>query len=531
IRTWIYDIKGPLKFKICVKASDSAQVPKVSEEEVCYNLNIREPKKPPYFGTETQPMTIKENSTANSKVGSFEPASNADVGEPTIYYSIAGFGEHVKNSFVLNDKTKNDLSTKVTLDREEVDVHEVLIFASNDENFVPPYLNDPSSYEGDISYTRITVNVQDIVDEAPEFAQKIFTAGVATFLSSNIVLDETTIKATDKDSREIDNITYVLAHETIKASDPSLVNIQSPQFALDNLGEDGAILRRTFEPQSSHRGYFDFNIIAYDSLNYTGEVTVRVFFVRPEYAISFIFSNDHTHVRSKKSIIEELFSEAYDFICNVDNIDQTSDDSSGSAKVNSTTVETHFVDLDKEEMIAASIIEGWLYENPSKLSDLITKLNSEGIYLQLDNPTEKDSVDGQTVIIYALVAGCAVLGVVLLILGASCYFRNRGMARKVRALSAGAAPQIGMKEKGMEETLPGTNAFALKGSNPMWAEEGDNAHKISKFGDNESITSGGSILVGVELEDDFKGHEDRENPAFEDEFNSENEDGENLYGS
>jgi len=81
----------------------------------------------------------------------------------------------------------------------------------------------------------------------------------------------------------------------------------------------------------------------------------------------------------------------------------------------------------------------------------------------------------------------------------------------VRALTATTfGSQQSLDKVGTGLSLPNTNQHAIQGSNPIYSKEAEaegRSRGIPDF-DTESIGSGGSVLIGVEDDDDFRNYEE-----------------------
>ena len=91
---------------------------------------------------------------------------------------------------------------------------------------------------------------------------------------------------------------------------------------------------------------------------------------------------------------------------------------------------------------------------------------------------------------------------------------EHSLSRRVRALTATTfgSYDAGLNKLGSGLELPNTNQHAVQGSNPIWSttESDGKPRGIPDF-DAESVGSGGSVLIGVEDDDDFRNY--KENPG------------------
>ena len=79
-------------------------------------------------------------------------------------------------------------------------------------------------------------------------------------------------------------------------------------------------------------------------------------------------------------------------------------------------------------MLKSVIIDysSWAVANPDEYSNLVTQLAAESLSYDVDERAAADNgPSDDQITIYALAGICAVLAVCFLILGTSCFFRNR----------------------------------------------------------------------------------------------------------
>lgn len=103
---------------------------------------------------------------------------------------------------------------------------------------------------------RVTIFVEDINDNAPQFASKVFSGGVTT--SANFGSKVLTLNATDSDFGANARVSYYLIGDIRHTLSEGLDHLHTAPFLIE--AETGDILLN-FDPQKGMRGYFDFTVI------------------------------------------------------------------------------------------------------------------------------------------------------------------------------------------------------------------------------------------------------------------------------
>lgn len=109
---------------------------------------------PPAFSAETVTLTVDENSTSGTNVGSPVTATDADSGDSLIYSFLSGY-----TLFSVNAST-GQITTSASLDHETTDKYETVLFVRDNKR---PDGGGESTFDDSI---HVTINVND-VDEKP----------------------------------------------------------------------------------------------------------------------------------------------------------------------------------------------------------------------------------------------------------------------------------------------------------------------------------------------------------------------------
>ncbi|XP_021960255.1 cadherin-23 [Folsomia candida] len=505
------------RHNLYIRAQDRGVIPRWSESRMTFFLRP-EQNRPPYFNDTTPvEITLIENAIGaeHEIVSAFDPDSTdipgIDLG--TIYYFIVGGSKEYFHLDIRTEDGKNVtyIVTTQPLDREFIKEHRVVLYCSN--NPTPPTAEiDPGQIPDSNAYLLIIIEVGNLFDTHPQFPQASEGGIISGGFSAKNYQEESIAGISVIDLDDFDFVTFTLS-ETFVASDESLSNVGMPPFVLTNNTNTSVSLQLTFTPQPTMKGHFTFTITATDLGLLSSTVECKLYMIKESNVVTFTFLNRREEVQDKSARLAEALSAAFRYRCNVDRVDERVD------AYNTSVAYTHFIDLTTNEPITGSFIEQ-LQFNPEAYTRLLAELANVGITLAPDGigQPQTSSDDGNQLTIYILIGGVGLLGVVLIVLSTSCYFNNRSLTRRVRALTATTfgSQTSGLNRSGAVLDLPNTNEFAIQGSNPMWTTNpGDNEKRIPAF-DAESIGSGGSVLIGVEDDQDFKDYKETGNP-YEDE--------------
>ncbi|XP_050714302.1 uncharacterized protein LOC126997321 isoform X3 [Eriocheir sinensis] len=416
-----------------------------------------------------------------------------------VYYYIVG-GD--KNYF----QTVNDYEEKIVLknmpdglDREYVEEYTLQIHATNTEG------DNGDNYELPRNDTlNLIIRVGDVNDNDPDFSDDvIFTS----FMQSNKVDDRiSTIEANDPDLNE--TLTYGMLND-LRCFETDFV--PDAPFRIERKDDRSVYLILNFDPKGMSQGYCNFTIHVEDSFAHTDETVVKVYVINEDYQVAMYFSNDLEEVQSKKKEIEDIYSSVYSYECTIDSIAQTQS-TTGEILANKTTVYMHFIDEEKNEPVEDKIILD-LSDNAETMTQLLQRLNLIGIQLDsVDTYTPNTNAKGaeekvkELQILLGVVS--LVLGLFVLLLATVYWLRTNKLERKIKVLSTNTfgSKDEGLNQMGLEmAAVPGSNYLAKEhgNHNPVFSESGGLEFKSQ---DTESISSGDSVLVGVEDNPEFKSY-------------------------
>lgn len=229
---------------------------------------------------------VENDETVKVTIPEAEDPRNVGIEDADELFPVFYHLETGTDLFVLDPVTRV-LGLKRALDREDVAQHQVIVVASNSEN-------GPNNVDEKARLT-ITVIVQDVNDNPPEFTEEKYGVGITTADSIGKILF--TVLAIDPDLN--DTVRYSLKEGSVVGSHASITQLGDTSFEVD--GESGTVTLK-FKPQAEHYGYVTFVLEAHDSL-FTAEATARVYIINESNRVSFIFENRAEDVQNNSRFV------------------------------------------------------------------------------------------------------------------------------------------------------------------------------------------------------------------------------------
>ena len=172
------------QYSVTVRVNDGAN----AEDTVAVTINVTDVNEPPTFASATETRAVAENTAAGTEFGAAVTATDPDSGDsPT--YSLDGTD---KDSFTI-DSSSAKLKTKAALDHETKPSYTVTVKATDRNNLS--------------ATTTVTIDVTDLNDVAPEFANAAETRNVDENTSSGTAFGDA-FTANDPDT--VGTLTYSL---------------------------------------------------------------------------------------------------------------------------------------------------------------------------------------------------------------------------------------------------------------------------------------------------------------------------------
>ncbi len=152
----------------------------------------------------------------------------------------------------------HELTTTVSLDREEKDNYTLIVQATNDCFKVPP--NIAKFDQKDNSLLQVLIGVRDVNDNSPKMVKKVFTGGFTTDIDFGTVFME--VKAIDSDIGSNSVVNYYIISDVKQSLTEGLDTISSEPFIINRITGEISL---NFDPQKDMKGYFEFDVLANDT--------------------------------------------------------------------------------------------------------------------------------------------------------------------------------------------------------------------------------------------------------------------------
>lgn len=146
----------------------------------------------------------------------------------------------------------------------------------------------------------VKVRVLDINDNPPRFRTKIFTGGITT--NADFGLRFMSVEATDPDEGANAKITYYQVGDIRQTLSEGLENVRKAPFLIDQ--NTGAV-QLNFDPQKGMKGYFDFMVLANDSLGMRDVAHVFIYLLREDQKVRFVFRLQPDELRARIDTFRE----------------------------------------------------------------------------------------------------------------------------------------------------------------------------------------------------------------------------------
>lgn len=190
------------------------------------------------------------------------------------------------------DPETHVLTVQRELDREMIANFSLYVKAT--ENCDNETLLGQEELKLDSTILRIQVRVLDINDNPPHFRSKIFTGGITT--NADFGLRFMRVEAVDPDEGVNAKISYYQVGEIRQTLSEGLENLRKAPFLID--AETGEV-QLNFDPQKGMKGYFDFMVLANDSLGMRDVAHVFIYLLREDQKVRFVFRLQPDELRAR----------------------------------------------------------------------------------------------------------------------------------------------------------------------------------------------------------------------------------------
>eukprot|EP00095_Tigriopus_kingsejongensis_P008988 snap_masked-scaffold783_size97670-processed-gene-0.6 protein:Tk08988 transcript:snap_masked-scaffold783_size97670-processed-gene-0.6-mRNA-1 annotation:"PREDICTED: uncharacterized protein LOC100879829" len=357
---------------------------------------------------------------------------------------------------------EHDLLTTVELDRENRSSFDLVIKATEECLYPPPEFDidfDPA----DDSLLHVTIFVSDIDDNPPVFTKDVFTGGISTNMDFGDVF--ATVQANDPDDGPNAILKYSLDGVIVPSrASEGLEDVRRPPFLLH---EDTGDLVLNFDPQKGMKGYFDFQVRAYDRSGHVAKAQVQIYLLREDQRIKVVMRSQPAEIRLKIERFQEALAATTGALVNVDAF-KVHENPDGTVDKTKTDVLLHLVNPSDNSVLEVDEVLKLIDYRTEELVDIFREfnvINTEGV-----DPTHvRAALTGSPVNMSWLIGLCIFLALMLVLVLALCICQRQRYLRKLRAattLALGDSPVASVLNK--RELVPNTNRHALEGSNPVW---------------------------------------------------------------
>ncbi|KAH8293460.1 hypothetical protein KR054_000643 [Drosophila jambulina] len=355
---------------------------------------------------------------------------------------------------------------------EDGDANGELVSYENYENSQevgssPSSQHDP---EADSTIVKVKVRVLDINDNPPRFRSKIFTGGITT--NADFGLKFMRVEATDADEGENGKIGYYQVGDIRQTLSEGLENVRKAPFLLDS--ETGEV-QLNFDPQKGMKGYFDFMVLANDTLGMRDVAHVFIYLLREDQKVRFVFRLQPDELRSRVDTFRDTLGNITESIVNIDEI-KVHENKDGSVDKTKTDLYMHLVEREDNSIYEVSEVLKLIDSHIESLDGLFKDLNV------LDTqPAEAQLLTAgpsRGPLFVWLVFTNLFLATLLVVTLALCASQRNGYRRQLRAAKVNIFR--GHSSMSLQHTqepatrVPNTNKHSVQGSNPIWLKGYEN---------------------------------------------------------
>ncbi|XP_017844659.1 cadherin-23 [Drosophila busckii] len=329
----------------------------------------------------------------------------------------------------------------------------------------------------------VHVRVLDINDNPPRFRSKIFTGGITT--SADFGLRFMRVEAFDADAGANAKIGYYQVGEIRQTLSEGLENVRKAPFLLD--AETGEV-QLNFDPQRGMKGYFDFMVLANDTLGMRDVAHVFIYLLREDQKVRFVFRLQPDELRSRIETFRDTLSNITESIVNIDEI-KVHENKDGSVDKTKTDLYMHLVEREDNSIYEVSEVLKLIDTHIESLDELFKDLNV------LDTqPAEAQLLTAgptKSPLFIWLVFVNLFLATLLVVTLTLCASQRKGYKRQLRAAKVNifrAHSSLSLQHPHEPATrVPNTNKHSVQGSNPIWLKGYENEW----FKTEENLSVGG----------------------------------------
>ncbi|XP_030375877.1 cadherin-23 [Scaptodrosophila lebanonensis] len=375
-----------------------------------------------------------------------------------------------------------------------------------EENLEPPHFSQHHNQSNtDSTVVRVQVRVLDINDNPPRFRSKVFTGGITT--NADFGLRFMRVEAFDADEGPNGKISYYQVGEIRQTLSEGLENVLNVPFILDR--ESGEV-QLNFDPQKGMKGYFDFMVLANDTLGMKDVARVFIYLLREDQKVRFVFRLQPDELRLKVEKFRDTLGNITASIVNIDEI-KVHENKDGSVDKTKTDLYMHLVERDDNSIYEVSEVLNLIDTHIEGLDELFKELNV------LDTqPAETELLTAgptKTPIFVWLIFMNLFLTTLLIVTLALCASQRKRYRRQLRAAKVGifrGQSSLSLQNPHEPATrVPNTNKHSVQGSNPIWLKGYENEwfknEETDSIGGQDSLDDNVLAIGAQDIQETLKG--------------------------
>ncbi|EDV92750.1 GH18658 [Drosophila grimshawi] len=329
----------------------------------------------------------------------------------------------------------------------------------------------------------VRIRVLDINDNPPRFRSKIFTGGITT--NADFGLRFMRVEAFDPDEGDNAKIAYYQMGDIRQTLSEGLENVRKAPFLIDNrTGE----VQLNFDPQKGMKGYFDFMVLANDSLGMRDVAHVFIYLLREDQKVRFVFRLQPDELRARIDMFRDTLGNITESIVNIDEI-KVHENKDGSVDKTKTDLYMHLVEREDNSIYEVAEVLKLIDTHIESLDDLFKDLN----VLDTQAAEAQLLTVGQTkgaMFVWLIFINLFLVSLLVVTL-ALCASQRKGYKRQLRAAKVNifrGHSSTSLQHPSEPATrVPNTNKHSVQGSNPIWLKGYENEW----FKTEENVSIGG----------------------------------------
>ncbi|XP_067619192.1 cadherin-23 [Eurosta solidaginis] len=410
--------------------------------------------------TENCAQDTEQSGGANRRFDSYYDNS----GHSSMGRKLAGFLHSTHSSF---DRFKNSRNLRsVVKQNDTTSMQDAYDDEVEDAQQEAPTSEELLSYDSTV--VRVLVRVLDINDNPPHFRTKVFTGGITT--NADFGTKFMRLEAFDPDENENARISYYMISEIRQTLSEGLENVKKSPFIVDR--ETGDV-QLNFDPQKGMKGYFDFMVLANDTVGMKDVAHVFIYLLREDQKVRFVFRLQPDELRLRINAFRETLSNVTGAIVNIDEI-KVHENKDGSVDKTKTDLYMHLVVREDNSIYEVPEVLKLIDQHIEHLDDIFKELN----VLDTQAAEAELLVAGPPKPMFVwLIFTNLFMATLLVVTLALCASQRKGYKRQLRAAKVNIFRNSSLSLQSNTEPatrVPNTNKHSVQGSNPIWLKSYEN---------------------------------------------------------